>query len=184
MKPWLRPRRWAVFISGRGSNLQALLDQVARQDIAVVYSSKSSAMGLLRAKRSGIPSHVLAKKIDWPKVTESLRQSGVTDIFLLGFMKLVPQEFVNQWEGHLFNVHPSLLPLYPGLHAFEKSYQDRAPMGVTVHHVTEEMDAGPRCLQKAFLTADGQNKISQDRAGLYLSWTEQRLVREWGARWK
>ncbi|MBX3040278.1 MAG: hypothetical protein KF789_06150, partial [Bdellovibrionaceae bacterium] len=122
-----------MFISGRGSNLQALLDQSPVQEIRWVFSSKDSAPGLLRAKRAGVPVTVLAKKIDWDALDLELRKRGITDLFLAGFMKMVPASFVAKWEGRILNVHPSLLPMYPGLEAFEKSYQEKQDMGVTVH---------------------------------------------------
>ncbi|HRO68510.1 MAG TPA: formyltransferase family protein, partial [Pseudobdellovibrionaceae bacterium] len=135
MKDSIRSRRWAVFISGRGSNLQALLDQATVQEIRWVLSSKESAPGLLRAKRAGVPYAVLPKKIDWDELDGELRNRGITDLFLAGFMKLVPAPFVERWEGRMLNVHPSLLPAYPGLRAFEKSYEEKQEMGVTAHIV-------------------------------------------------
>lgn len=176
--------KWAVFISGRGSNLQALLDQSALMPIQRVYSSKSSAPGLLRARRFGVSTQVLPPKIDWNHLHEELVSAGITHLFLAGFMKLLPADFVHRWEGRILNVHPSLLPAYPGLESFEKSYRDGAAMGVTVHVVTPEMDAGPRLFQKSFLAPQAQKEITQERAAFLLSKTEQRLVREAGQRWK
>lgn len=184
MRASIRPRRWAVFISGRGSNLQALLDQSALQEIRWVLSSKESAPGLLRAKRAGVPSAVLPKKIDWDGLDLELRKRGITDLFLAGFMKLAPASFVEKWEGRILNVHPSLLPSYPGLQAFEKSYEERQEMGVTVHIVTSEMDAGPRLVQKCFMKAKEQERVCLRDASYLLSQTEQRLVREVSVRWR
>lgn len=86
--------RWALFISGQGSNMSALLDQKWDLDIALVVSSSSQAQGLSRARRSGIPTMTLDAKIDWQKLTSELQRLKVTHLFLLGFMKIVPAAFL------------------------------------------------------------------------------------------
>ncbi|MBX2986413.1 MAG: hypothetical protein KF802_00820 [Bdellovibrionaceae bacterium] len=185
MKPPIRTRRWAVFISGRGSNLQALLDQLIDVDIRWVLSSKASAPGLLRARRQGIAATVLPKKIDWAELDRELRRRGIEAIFLAGFMKIIPEDFVRAWAGRMLNVHPSLLPQYPGLNALEKSYDDNAPMGVTVHVVTPEMDAGPQVFQRRALPAGAKAAgVSAREAQVRISRAEQRLVREAVRKWR
>lgn len=72
----------------------------------------------------------------------------IDKIFLLGFMRLLPASFLQKWQGRIFNLHPSLLPLYPGKNAIEKSYEAGDAMGVSIHHVITEMDAGRVVLQK------------------------------------
>lgn len=177
-----RPRRWAVFISGRGSNLQALLDLGSEIELRWVLSSKAKAPGILRAKRAGIPTTVLPAQIDWTALDLELRRRGIDQIFLLGFMKIIPAEFLKSWENRILNVHPSLLPQYPGLHALEKSFEDRASMGATVHIVTPEMDAGPIVLQGKTLKA-GFSEIDLAEACLRISKMEHRLVREAALKW-
>lgn len=141
--------RWALFISGQGSNMSTLLDQKQYAgSIALVVSSSTENFGLKRARRKGIPTLSLDKKIDWNKLTDQLHQLNITHIFLLGFMKIVPQSFLEKWTRPILNVHPSLLPSYPGLSALERAYQDQAPMGVTVHKVIPAVDAGEILLQK------------------------------------
>lgn len=179
-----RARTWAVFISGRGSNLQALLDLGDDFDVRLVVSSKASAPGLLRAKRAGVPAFVLPKKIDWTALDRELRARRITHVFLAGFMKIVPAEFVARWENRILNVHPSLLPAHPGLNAIENSHAGDDDMGVTVHVVTPEMDAGPKLLQKCCLRGKRGGEFPLSRAQVLISRTEQRLVREAGARWR
>lgn len=180
-----RGTRWAVLISGRGSNLQALLDLGANLDVRLVASSKASAPGLLRARRHGVPTLVLPKKIDWAVLERELHARKITHIFLAGFMKLIPADFVNRWESRLLNVHPSLLPAYPGLAALEKSYEDDAAMGVTVHVVTPGMDEGPRLLQRQTLAPEARARgVTPAEAQWRTSLAEQRLVREAAERWR
>lgn len=182
LRPNLRRNTWAVLISGRGSNLQALLDLKSDVDLKLVVSSSAKAPGLLRAKRQGVETLVLPKKIDWTELDRELRARNISHVFLAGFMKIVPPEFVAKWENRIVNVHPSLLPAFPGLKAIELSHAAGADMGVTVHVVTPEMDAGPRLLQRKCMTAGhGQ---SLEIAQIAVARTEQRLVREAVARWR
>jgi phosphoribosylglycinamide formyltransferase-1 len=175
--------RWAVFISGRGSNLQALLDFLPEVDVRWVLSSKSEAQGLIRARRFGIPFEVLPSKIDWKKLDLDLRRRGITHLFLAGFMKMIPAEFVQAWAGRMLNVHPSLLPAYPGLRAMETSFDEGALMGATVHIVTAEMDAGPRLLQRE-VRPSVRGESGWTSARTLMAMAEHRLVREAASRWR
>ncbi|PIS10105.1 MAG: hypothetical protein COT73_11130 [Bdellovibrio sp. CG10_big_fil_rev_8_21_14_0_10_47_8] len=175
--------RWALFLSGRGSNAEALFEMFGDLDIAVCVSSRKNAYGLKRAERWGVPSLVLDKNPSWQELTKDLRRRRVNRIFLLGFMKILPAEFVQDWQGQIWNLHPSMLPAYPGKNAIEASYQDGASMGVTIHEVTAEMDAGPRLLQFKVAEAASDNKkgvhhFSLAEAKTVISQAEQRLVRE------
>ncbi len=169
----MKSLRWAVMISGTGSNLQTLLDRAHDPLPLKVYSSRAGVAGLSKARRMGIPTEVLGSPIDWEKLHQDLLRMRVQRIFLLGFMRIVPLSFVQKWENKIVNLHPSLLPLYPGLHAFERAWEDGAPLGATLHYVNEELDAGNRIRQKSFLASSDQK---WDR--FRLSWTEQSLVRE------
>lgn len=180
-----RERRWAVMISGRGSNLQALLDLAGETPVRWVLSSRADAPGLRRARRAGVPATVLPKKIDWVALDRELRARGITHLFLCGFMKIVPAEFVERWAGRILNVHPSLLPAYPGLKSFERAFEEEAVGGVTVHVVTPEMDAGPRLLQMQVTPARARARgLTLENAQYRLSRGEQRLVREALLKWK
>lgn len=163
-------KKWAVMISGRGSNLQSIIDN-PEIDLSLVISSKKSAAGLVRAKRAGVPTMVLEKNINWEKLSIELKKRKVCGILLLGFMKIIPAQFVNEWTGRMFNIHPSLLPLYPGVGSLEKSFNDKAKMGVTFHEVTEGMDEGPRLAQFAITRAE-----TLQRAVMLNAIAEQRLV--------
>lgn len=173
--------RWAVFISGRGSNLQALCEIQHEIDISVCVSSHLKVAGVLRAKRAGIPVLKIDTKMglgEWTRIHQELQQRRIDRIFLLGFMRLIPAEFVNLWRGRIFNLHPSLLPSYPGKEAIEKSYMDASSMGVTIHHVIAEMDAGQVILQKKFSDAhEGKHPFSLPDAQFGISKLEQNLVR-------
>jgi folate-dependent phosphoribosylglycinamide formyltransferase PurN len=144
-------------------------------DLRLVVSSKEDAYGLLRARRSGIPSLILPKKNDWQALQEELNKRKIDFLFLLGFMKLLPADFCRRWQGRIFNVHPSLLPKYPGLQAMEKSHAEKAAMGVTVHVVTAGMDEGPAVYQKPVIKEN--HFMSFAEAQLKMSFTEQNLVR-------
>ncbi|PWU17614.1 MAG: hypothetical protein C5B49_08615 [Bdellovibrio sp.] len=168
--------RWAVFLSGRGSTAQALFDVIDQIDVRWVVSSRASALGLKRAARCGLPTTVLASPIDWQGLDQELQQRRIEKIFLLGFMRLLPAEFVRSWRGRIWNVHPSLLPAFPGAHAMEKSFQAGAPMGVTIHDVNEEMDAGVRRRQ-----AQAQPCVAWEEMQLRMAISEQRLIRDWAA---
>lgn len=171
---------WAIFISGRGSNAQALLDVIDEVPVSLVVSSRGDVWGLRRAERAGVPVLVLDKKVDWQALLHELDRHRISHIFLLGFMKLIPPEFLRGWMGKIYNLHPSLLPQFPGMHAIEKSFEAGQQMGVTVHAVTEEMDAGERCLQK--VTLKKASLVEFDWAQILISRDEQRLVREWAWR--
>ncbi len=168
--------RWAVMISGRGSNLAALLEVAFQFPISVCVTSRKNAYGVLRARRQGIPCLWFRQQDDWMGLHQELVQRQVHRIFLLGFMRLLPPEFVDLWAGRIYNLHPSLLPKFPGKDGFLQSYQSGESMGATVHEVVAEMDAGPIVLQKSFGCA--LDFADQSAAQLALSQTEQGLVRK------
>lgn len=173
----MKSMRWAVLISGTGSNLQTLLDRAHDPLPLKVYSSKANVPGISKAKRMGIPVEVIPvlenKKLDWEWLHQDLLSLRIQKIFLLGFMRLVPESFTSKWENKIINLHPSLLPSYPGLQSFERAWDDKAKLGVTIHQVTAELDSGATVKQKSFPQGPDQK---WDR--LKLSWTEQHLVRE------
>lgn len=135
---------WAVFISGTGSNLGGVMECVfSRNSVKLVVSSKSHAYGLKKAKRYGITTKVLSSKIDWQELLSDLQAHGISKIFLAGFMKILPESFIRQWQKPIVNIHPSLLPKYPGLKSIQRAFQDQAPMGCTLHEVIAQVDEGP-----------------------------------------
>ena len=151
-------RRLGVLISGRGSNLQAIIDAVVagRLDatIAVVIANKPDAGGLDRARRAGIETAVLEhtaypsrEAYDRALVAE-LHRRDVQLVCLAGFMRLLSATFVEAFPCRILNIHPSLLPNFPGLHGQEQAWRHGVKVaGATVHIVTPELDAGPIVLQ-------------------------------------
>jgi len=170
--------RWAVFLSGRGSTAQALMDLRGQLDVACVVSSKKSAPGVGRAGRSGLPVIFFAG--DWEQLHADLEKRRVNLIFLLGFMKVLPSSFLEKWKGRTINLHPSLLPAFPGLQALEKSFADsNARMGATVHEVVAAVDAGPILRQHPI-----GRKLNLAEQQVVLSIAEQHLVRSMAAGWR
>jgi phosphoribosylglycinamide formyltransferase 1 len=144
-------KRVAVLISGRGTNLQALLD--AEQDayaIAVVISNTPSAEGLDRARAAGVEALTLDHKPfgkdreAFERELNALLQTRSIDLIALaGFMRVLTPYFVNAWQGRLVNIHPSLLPKFPGTRTHQRALDaGESEHGCTVHLVTEEVDAG------------------------------------------
>jgi folate-dependent phosphoribosylglycinamide formyltransferase PurN len=95
---------------------------------------------------------------------------------MAGFMKILPEHFVKDWEGKIINIHPSLLPNYKGLNAAEKSWEENADMGVTIHLATKEMDEGETIFQKKVMTQPKQFSFTQ--CEIFMRSTEQHLLRE------
>ena len=141
-----------VLISGKGTNLQALIDASHRSSykISAVISNKAKAIGLNRAKISGIDTYVIEQESFNSKLEfeESLatRISEINPklIVLAGFMKVLSPQFVRLFRGKIINIHPSLLPEYPGLNTHQRVLEDKKKIhGVSVHLVTEDLDGGP-----------------------------------------
>jgi phosphoribosylglycinamide formyltransferase-1 len=159
-------RRVAILISGRGSNMVALIEAARPADfpaeIVVVISNKAGAGGLDRAKASGIPTVVIESKPfgkDRAAFEAALQpvldQYKVELICLGGFMRLFTAEFVQRWYGRMLNIHPSLLPSFPGLDPHGQALATGVKIsGATVHFVIPETDAGPIVMQGAVAVAD------------------------------
>jgi phosphoribosylglycinamide formyltransferase-1 len=142
------PRRIAVLISGRGSNMRALVEQADGYEVVLVASNKPQAPGLDWARLQNIPTWARdSRGIDrelWDEaLDEVLDNHRIGTIALAGFMRILSPRFVGRWSGRIVNIHPSLLPKYRGLdtHARAIAAGD-AVSGCTVHLVTEELDAG------------------------------------------
>lgn len=172
--------RMAVFISGGGSCLQALLEMVEFQNIQIVVTNKKNIFGVLKAKRFGIEVIFLDKKTSFLELSLILKSKRVNKIFLAGFMKILPPEFIAQWNGQIFNIHPSLLPLNKGLDAFENSFIQGNDQGVTIHKVVTELDSGQIILQKK--SSEFKSDLTIETARVFLQKTEQHLMREFSHR--
>jgi phosphoribosylglycinamide formyltransferase-1 len=173
-------RRVAVFVSGNGANLQALLDQTLRAQLSLVVSSRARCQAVARAKRAGISTLLLSKEsANWQQLLAKLNQFSITHIVLLGFMKIIPGEFLQSIGRPIFNLHPSLLPAFKGLNAIERSFSAKAPMGASFHKVTPELDAGAIFMQQKLLS-ENTKSASLRQAELAISFAEKRIVRRWG----
>lgn len=141
-------KRVAILISGRGSNMRALVERANGYEIALVASNKPDAEGLKWAKERGLAgfaleSQGLGKEEFDRQISAVLEQHGVGTIALAGFMHILSPWFVSQWRGRILNIHPSLLPKYKGLDTHSHAILAGDPFGgCSVHVVTEELDAG------------------------------------------
>jgi len=153
-------RRLGILISGRGSNLQAIIDAISEKrldaKIAVVISNRADAPGLDRARRAGIEALYLdhrpyPSRADYDKaVVAELRKRDLRLVCLAGFMRLLGPEFLEAFPNAILNVHPSLLPVFPGLDAQHQAWEYGVKVaGATVHFVTADLDGGPIVLQAA-----------------------------------
>lgn len=145
----------AILISGRGSNMRALIEACARPDfpaaIALVLSNRPDAPGLKVAQDAGLTTLAIDHKLFGKDresheraVNDALNDAGIRLICLAGYMRVLTPFLVNTWEGKMLNIHPSLLPAYPGLHTHERAINDGATEhGCTVHLVTAGVDEGP-----------------------------------------
>ncbi len=151
-------RRLGILISGRGSNLRAIIDAIAegRLDatIALVVSNRADAAGLERARKAGIETLYINHKDygsreDFDRaVVAALKKREVSLVCLAGFMRLLSAEFVKAYPNAVLNIHPALLPAFPGLDAQHQAWEHGVKVsGATVHIVTPELDAGPIVLQ-------------------------------------
>jgi phosphoribosylglycinamide formyltransferase-1 len=154
----MRKARTAILISGRGSNMMALVnaarDPAFPAEVACVVSNKADAKGLDFAAANGIPTKVIdhkayATREDFEAALDAYLRAVKTDIIALaGFMRVLTAGFIAGWEGRMINIHPSLLPAYKGLHTHERALADGAKVhGCSVHLVTPELDGGPVLLQ-------------------------------------
>lgn len=156
----MRRVKTAVLISGNGSNLQALLDAAQHHaypaEIALVISNKPEAYGLTRADNAGVPTATIAHR-DFPDresfdraMDRALRAAGIELVVLAGFMRILSDWFVGQWQGRLVNIHPSLLPAYKGVNTHARVLEaGETQHGCTVHWVIPELDAGDIIRQAA-----------------------------------
>lgn len=164
-----------VLISGRGSNLQSIIDAVERGElparIAAVISNEVAALGLTRAQQAGIETGVLnhrgfTDRHDYDLALHDLVAEYHPDLIVLaGFMRILGPHFVGHFEGRIMNIHPSLLPKYRGLNTHERALADGATEhGASVHFVTTDLDAGPIIIQtKVPIYAEDSPEILAER---------------------
>ena len=147
-----------VLISGNGSNLQAIIDACARKKIngtlRAVFSNKADAFGLERARQESIPAHALeasqfaGREAFDRELVHEIDAYAPDVVVLAGYMRILSPAFVEHFAGRLLNIHPSLLPKYPGLHTHRQALENGdEEHGTSVHFVTDELDGGPVVLQ-------------------------------------
>ena len=175
----------AILISGRGSNMQALLEACAQPDYpaecVLVLSNRPDAAGLEIAEGYNVPIQVIdhtrfADRASFEDALDSaLNDAGVELICLAGFMRLLEAHFVNRWRDKILNVHPSLLPAYRGLHTHERVLEDGVRFtGCTIHFVRPEMDDGPILFQACVpVLPDDTPEALEDRV---LEWEHKLYV--------
>jgi phosphoribosylglycinamide formyltransferase 1 len=158
-----------ILISGRGSNMQTLLAACRRGEIAadirLVLANRSDAAGLVAARTAGVPTKIVAHR-DYPDRTAfdraldaALRAAGVDFICLAGFMRLLTAEFIAAWRDRMINIHPSLLPAFPGIDTHARALAAGVKLtGCTVHYVRFETDTGPIVAQAAVPVLPGDDE--------------------------
>jgi phosphoribosylglycinamide formyltransferase-1 len=148
--------RAVVLISGRGSNMQALLEAGLDVEFACVISNRPDAAGLAFAAKKGVATAVVDHKA-YPDrarfdaaLAEEIDRHSPDLVILAGFMRVLTDDFVRRYQGRMINIHPALLPAFPGLHTHERALQAGVKLhGCTVHYVTPEVDVGPIIVQAA-----------------------------------
>ena len=150
-QPTVDRARVAVFVSGRGSNMAALIfasrAENCAYEVALVTGDKPDAPGLRIASAEGVrveplDAAALGRRF-WTVLEETLEQAAIDMVALAGFMRIIPADFVERWAGRIVNIHPSLLPKYPGLHCHRAALENRdCETGATVHVVTPQVDSG------------------------------------------
>jgi phosphoribosylglycinamide formyltransferase-1 len=165
-------KRLGILLSGRGSNFEAIADSIAagrlEAEIALVLSNRPDAPGLAAAKKRGLPHLCLPSKgIDRESYDRSIAAqfavAGVDLVCLAGYMRLLSPEFIQAYKDRILNIHPSLLPAFPGLDAQQQALRHGAKIsGCTVHFVDEYLDSGPIVVQAAVpvLDADTAESLS------------------------
>ena len=149
-----------ILISGRGSNMVALIDavksgEIPNSEVAVVISDKPDAPGLEKARERGVDTAVIERRGRTrgehdAEIVDELRRHDVELICLAGYMRLLSRDFIHAFENRIVNIHPSLLPSFPGLNVQQQAIDHGVKIsGCTVHFVNEDLDAGPIILQRA-----------------------------------
>ncbi|MFI4891233.1 MAG: phosphoribosylglycinamide formyltransferase [Steroidobacterales bacterium] len=170
-----RPRSpVVVLISGRGTNMRALIEYSRRSDspytVAAVLSDRGDAAGLRIAAELGVPAQALVEDPGTARaaydrcLAAAVSRSSPSLVALAGFMRILSDAFVREFEGHILNIHPSLLPQYPGLHTHRRVLAaGDAVHGATVHYVTAELDSGPAVIQARIAVGPDDDESSLAR---------------------
>ena len=172
-------RRVAVLVSGRGSNLKALIDNASGYEIVLVASNKPQAQALDVARTAGLPTWAfdgrgVAREEYDAMLSRSLQDHSAGTIALAGYMRILTPQFVDRWRGRIINIHPSLLPKYRGLDTHQRALEaGDSQTGCSVHIVTEEVDSGEILAQTQVIIEPGDdaaslaNKVLEAEHALY-----------------
>ncbi|MGL5600366.1 MAG: phosphoribosylglycinamide formyltransferase [Silvania sp.] len=193
-----------VLISGNGSNLQAIIDACEQKKISgtirAVFSNKADAFGLVRARDAGIAAHALeasqfsSREAFDRELVQEIDAYAPDVVVLAGYMRILSPAFVAHYAGRLLNIHPSLLPKYPGLHTHRQVLENGdEEHGTSVHFVTDELDGGPVILQAKVPVFEGDSeedvtaRVQTQEHAIYplvVGWfVEGRLLMRDGAAW-
>ncbi|MFH2013619.1 MAG: phosphoribosylglycinamide formyltransferase [Patescibacteria group bacterium] len=154
-------KKIAVLISGSGTNLQSIIDKQSNYVVSVVVSNKEDAYGLERAKKAGIPAFAISHKglereEHEKKIIEVLDKYDIDLVVLAGYMRILSEYFVDNYKGRLINIHPALLPSFPGTDGYGDSFEYGVKVsGCTIHFVDAGVDTGPIIIQRV-------NEIKED----------------------
>ena len=190
-------KKIAILISGRGSNMEAIVRSGLPAEIAAVISSRADAAGLKFAAQAGIATQVVderrfpAREAFEDALAEAIEKCAPDLVVLAGFMRVLGARFVGRYSGRMINIHPSLLPAFPGLHTHRRALQEGVKLhGCTVHFVTPQVDHGPIIIQAAVPVRAGDSeaalaaRVLQQEHRIYplaIRWfVEDRLVVENG----
>jgi phosphoribosylglycinamide formyltransferase-1 len=167
-----QPRRpIVILISGRGGNMRALIEQSrgvgAAYTVSQVFSDQPDAPGLAVARDLGVPAQALAAAKGADRISydhalaAAIEHCSPSLIVLAGFMRILSAQFVNRFDGRILNIHPSLLPKFPGLHTHRRALEaHESQHGATVHFVTEQLDGGPPVIQARVVVAPQDDETS------------------------
>lgn len=171
--------RLAVFASGSGSNFEAIAEQLSagqiasgRHEICCLICDRKDALAFRRAEKFNIKSHYVSysgrSREDAEKeIISLLEESGADLIALAGFMRLLTPVLIDRYKDRIINIHPSLLPKYPGTHGIRDSYNsDDTELGITIHRVDYGLDTGPVIVQKSF-TRKGNESLEEIESGIH-----------------
>lgn len=189
----MKPVRIAILASGRGSNFDAIAEAVTQKrlnaEIVALLSDQPKTGALEKAAKRGIPTLVVPAEKDRKahdrKVIEALRSFNPRFLVLAGYMRIVTGELIEAFRSdrgysRIVNIHPSLLPSFPGLHGYSQAFHHGAKLtGVTVHLVEQDVDSGPICAQESFSIADCRSAEEVEQRGLPIEHRLYPAALEW-----
>ena len=164
--------RAVILISGNGSNLQSLIDNARKIDLEIcsVISNKEDAFGLKRAERANITTHFVdpnlykSREVFDKQLITIIDELDISLIILAGYMRILSSDFIHHFAGKILNIHPSLLPKFPGLNTHRKAIDAKEKYhGATVHFATEELDGGPVISQEIVKIDQPRTLFSKDK---------------------